>query len=90
MENPTSVEHNASTSADLQGHDDAIALESDLELWVMVEDYGPITLNELIEVNAQPGVTPITHFAATAIRSLEIGDTYEDFGDAAITRVAKP
>ena len=55
-----------------------------------IEGEGPFTLHDLILANMEPGVTPLSQFAATIIRSLEIGETYEAFGDAAIVPRPEP
>jgi len=71
-------------------HRDAKALKSDKEIWVKVDGGRKTTFSSVIKVNSGPGVTPITHFDATRIRKLKVGESYEDHGAATIERVAKP
>ena len=88
MESPEPHNQDSPAESPIQG--DAIPQDTDREIWVTIEGEGPFTLHGLILANMEPGVTPLSQFAATIIRSLEIGETYEAFGDAPITRVPNP
>lgn len=68
----------------------AKALQSDKQIWVSVDGGKPINFYSVIKINSEPGVAHISHYAATGIRNLKIGEKWDGFHEATIKRVSKP